>query len=889
MKNTKKIHGTGRFLSLLLALCMILTFIPTVAFAQDSPVQIEVKNSQNGKTQYKVNTGDWNDLNESKVYDITGIKAGDNITIRAIPNEGQELDTTGTQLYVDGKPGTVSLDDMKKEAGWTFTYNDGSKYQVCVEYRGGGGNQNSNVEVQFDNATISGNVVTFNVDGTNVALTVNGADIQTIVSEEGTKYKVDIKKNALSTVTFTVGDSFNAETMQIIVRGAEEYNNVLKVNNKVASLNGLNFPGDWLHLEIEAKGGNSGPEPGDEPAHGGYEGNPIKSQVKVTGQADFYINDSKMINSQMDSTTGKVGYKGDVDYTYDGKGNVDFYFNCFVSQRITELVINGVDYYSQLPTPDTQEGRDALLEACKGQLNEFKITVPYSESGYNIKSSVKWLGDDDKDYMVVGNFLWTYTDKNQGDDYIDHGRMELINVKYNNTDYSPRELENPGTAFDWGQDENGGSAVLPVGAEVTVKLIPDYGYQLTSFGINGGDFGTGGEQSVFTFEIKPGNAHLGAHFTKVDDKVTSDSKKVAGGSINLGNKLEGGSAQLTVSDATLSSDKIAGFENAAGEYTISDYLDIDLYNVFYKGKDDADDVWSNKIDELDEYATITIKLEDGVNADDIVIVHNLHDGDKYEIINIDSYDPATNTITFKTKSFSAYAIATKGLVKVTEDQITDAIKDANNATKAEVLITVPKDQDVSFIELPVTSVKEIATNKKGLTIETKTATVTLDSKALATVAGKADGDKITLNLIKIVKEDLNEKQQKAIKDIDVDTIISAEILCGDRVISKDFGGGKATIKLPFTAAEGKKLSDYTIVYIDNDGNLFRVPTKVVDGNLVFEIEHFSEYAVALSSEVANVPLVGETPKTGDATNMLPWLGLMAIAGAAVLVLKRKED
>ena len=70
-------------------------------------------------------------------------------------------------------------------------------------------------------------------------------------------------------------------------------------------------------------------------------------------------------------------------------------------------------------------------------------------------------------------------------------------------------------------------------------------------------------------------------------------------------------------------------------------------------------MWSNKIDELDNEATISLKLAEGINANDIVIVHNIHDGEEYEIIKIDSYDPETNTITFKTKSFSNYAIATK--------------------------------------------------------------------------------------------------------------------------------------------------------------------------------------------------------------------------------------
>ena len=414
-------------------------------------------------------------------------------------------------------------------------------------------------------------------------------------------------------------------------------------------------------VEFRQNGGDPGPEPGgDEPVHGGYEGAEKTASITVTGKADFYINDSRMVN----------GNDGDrfenVNYHYDGNGYVDFYFNCFIVERITVLKINGTNYYNDLPDPGKEGGKDALLAACKGQLYEFKITVPYSESGYEIESNVKWLDDSDKEYMVVGNFLWTYMDQNQGDDYIDHGRMELLGVKYNDTDYSPEDLKNPGTGFDWDQNENSGSAVLPVGAVVTVKLVPDYGYQLTSFGINGGNFDTGEEQSVFTFEIKPGNAHLGAHFTPVDNTVTSSSNMVKSGSIELKSDLSGGSAQLEISDAEneLSDEKTEAFETVAGDYVIADYFDLDLYNVYYKGTTDSTDAWKNEVNTLEDDATVSISLATSLfeSAEDIVIIHNIHNGEDFETIPVDSYDSKTKTITFKTDSFSTYAIATTSIL-----------------------------------------------------------------------------------------------------------------------------------------------------------------------------------------------------------------------------------
>ena len=230
-------------------------------------------------------------------------------------------------------------------------------------------------------------------------------------------------------------------------------------------------------------------------------------------------------------------------------------------------------------------------------------------------------------------------------------------------------------------DENG-MAMVPVepGSKVVFEFVPEYGYQLTSVKANGMQLEAQSTINQYTFTMPDANVHFSAEFKETKDIVKASSEKVSSGSIELGNTLSGGSAQLTVSDVELTSDKIAGFENAAGDYTISNYLDIDLYNVYYKGKNDSEDVWLDKISELEKEATISIKLEDGVNADDIVIVHNIHDGEKYEIIEIDSYDPETNTITFKTKSFSSYAIATK-TTSNTKENVT-----ASNPTTGDNII-----------------------------------------------------------------------------------------------------------------------------------------------------------------------------------------------------------
>lgn len=204
-----------------------------------------------------------------------------------------------------------------------------------------------------------------------------------------------------------------------------------------------------------------------------------------------------------------------------------------------------------------------------------------------------------------------------------------------------------------------GHVTIGAGMRVVFQFTPIYGYQLFSVKANNMPLAPQEATNQYTFIMPENHVHFAADFVKTSDIVVSGSEKVSSGSITVGDGVIGaGTAQLSVSDVNLDSTKIADFDKAADGMTISDILDIDFFNVFYKGKDDSDDVWSNQIHELDKEVTITLKLADNIDVSRVVIVHNINDGDEYEIIKIDSYDTAAHTITFRTKSFSNFAIAT---------------------------------------------------------------------------------------------------------------------------------------------------------------------------------------------------------------------------------------
>ena len=318
-----------------------------------------------------------------------------------------------------------------------------------------------------------------------------------------------------------------------------------------------------------------------------------------------------------------------------------------------------------------QSGKNTIkISTLPGQPQAYSVTVNNVNFDFNELKDVNTITVDEaasytivvharSDAPIMHTIIWGNpgaTDIDAKDALIGHGYAHVVAVYDENGNKVP---ENVYAQYPGGVHDGNGWVEAYKNWKVVFEFVPEYGYQLTSVAANEMPLEPQETINQYTFIMPDTNVHFAATFTPTTDVVDPASTKVQSGRINLGNTLDGGTATLTVNDVQLSQEKIKGFETAAGDYKVSQYLDIDLYNVFYKGKNDASDVWSNKIDELPKEATITLQLAAGINVDDIVLVHNIHDGETYEIIPIESYDPATRTITFKTKSFSNYAIAAR--------------------------------------------------------------------------------------------------------------------------------------------------------------------------------------------------------------------------------------
>ncbi len=279
------------------------------------------------------------------------------------------------------------------------------------------------------------------------------------------------------------------------------------------------------------------------------------------------------------------------------------------------------------------------------------------------------------------------------------------------------------------------------------------------------------------------------------------------------------------------------------------------------------------------------------------------------------------------KSAVATALATaKSNIDKLKTNAQYALEEAKAATEVVIKpVATPSASGTTnnVVEVEKSVIKEVVEAKKPLVVETTTKTssggatetvkAVFDTKALETITAAAKAEDSTVELVvemvpeTVIDQKLSTQQKTSLEKLEFAVVISASVLVDGKAVGKSedggFDGGKVTIAVPFTPEVGTKLSDYTVVFINDDGKIEKVPTAVVDGKLQVELGHFSEYAIVKTATfdavVASNPEleVGydasadnttTTPKTGDETNAVPFAATMIAAATAFVVLNRKR-
>lgn len=546
---------------------------------------------------------------------------------------------------------------------------------------------------------------------------------------------------------------------------------------------------------------------------------------------------------------------------------------------------------------------------------------------------------------------WSYTDVGT-DFYVDHGKIfiekvvrgedTLFEAEKNNGDLVlengiPRTTKND-LQNDYSVSDNAGEVFLEVGDKVTIRLIPTYGYQISNAELNGAELTPNEEVSSFTFTVN-GNLHLAGSFEETDDMIdVKNASKIRDAEIvNGDNAADSGNLSLEVADHSGTYDKAdealtkATAQNTDSTATTIATLDMTLDNKVSKGNGEY---WTTNITEFEDPIKVNLNLNDTTySSGDTYVVVREHNGQLEKLNNVEY---SNGVLSIPTEKFSTYSI-----IKLSDksDEIDDG--NGNDDGKGDDVIgddegkpddskpgndtDKPDDSkpgnetDKPDDSKPGDDINkpDDNTNKDDGTSSTdKIVIIESKNEIATTVSGKVIKSTMKIEQEEIAKTSDTYKQatsaiekngDKNLKEASYVKIYEINLLDGSTQVHDVGGVVEVSFKVPadLVVANDEKVVIYRV---NNDGSLTKCNTKVVDGIITFETNHFSTYILAKEkSETVSTPtgnttnntVTNNTPanntvtknpvasavttaiKTGDTDKLILWIVLMLI-GIAVL-------
>ena len=279
---------------------------------------------------------------------------------------------------------------------------------------------------------------------------------------------------------------------------------------------------------------------------------------------------------------------------------------------------------------------------------------------------------------------WAYDAKRYGEDaYLEHGTAKIIKVG-DKTDFTDWDMygSNPG-------NKDGGNLVVEPGQQVTVELVPDYGYQLAGVSLNGNTLAPQEKKSTFTFTMPQTNVHFKGAFVKADDVTDVSSAAVGKIEISDGdNAAASGNLKIDVSDSasdtTKANEQIAATDGVKKEVVAN--LDISLQNIVSKGTNmqeiSADNYWVNDITEFEKPIRLDVAIKDFDKDSEYSVVRE-HNG-SYDVLDATVSD---GKISFETNKFSTYVIVKKTAEKTVVTNPDTVVKPQDDKKPADIKTT----------------------------------------------------------------------------------------------------------------------------------------------------------------------------------------------------------
>lgn len=697
-----------------------------------------------------------------------------------------------------------------------------------VSAEGEGGQGSRSIELNFA-GTVNGSIVTYGVEGTDVALTVEGAELN--------DSKVSISEGNLGSVKFKL-ENFDPDKMQIRVYSNDGFQTYLTVNQNETSLAEREGEGgfpDSITLVVEKKGSQGQPgQSTDNRIRLQLEGDACNSFADMVSK-DIQIYVSKDGGSSFSQLTG-LDTNSTKEYVFEADiTSIQFYVSC-----------DETKYSLQFPGKSADEGKSEQTAIALNAAGTQHIQIDHS----------------------VRTITWAYDRQTYGEDaYLEHGKAQVVAVEGVYDLYSIPFANNPG-------DEKGGHIAVEAGKQVTVRLTPDYGYQLKGVSLNGGvTLAPQAEVSTFTFTMPDTNVHFKGIFTQTQDEIKTSGTKVSSASVENGaNAAPSGNLRLTVEDSDANTtNALAQVENAVS----AEAVNLTLDQIVSKGDGTN---WENPVTQFDQPVKMKLQVADYDTAAGYEVVRE-HNGN---LTNLPTSVSEDGTLTFETNQFSTYFIvktakkADNGNAKTEKSSNTSSTTASSAAGSTDNAITA---QSVSGEGVPAINIASAADQLLNLAklSEDENQAVKAGNKTQFVLS--ASGMTPTKEEIALIQSVLGNNVIGQYLNLNLTLKISGRADCQITDLSAPMYIA-ITIPQNLVNHDSSIERTYRIVRIhDGVATLIDGTYDAATNQFTFATDGFSTYALVY--EDVNTTLTGRSPKTGDNSMWMVWT-LILCAGCSIL-------
>ena len=697
-----------------------------------------------------------------------------------------------------------------------------------VSAEGEGGQGSRSIELNFA-GTVNGSIVTYGVEGTDVALTVEGAELN--------DSKVSISEGNLGSVKFKL-ENFDPDKMQIRVYSNDGFQTYLTVNQNETSLAEREGEGgfpDSITLVVEKKGSQGQPgQSTDNRIRLQLEGDACNSFADMVSK-DIQIYVSKDGGSSFSQLTG-LDTNSTKEYVFEADiTSIQFYVSC-----------DETKYSLQFPGKSADEGKSEQTAIALNAAGTQHIQIDHS----------------------VRTITWAYDRQTYGEDaYLEHGKAQVVAVEGVYDLYSIPFANNPG-------DEKGGHIAVEAGKQVTVRLTPDYGYQLKGVSLNGGvTLAPQDEVSTFTFTMPDTNVHFKGIFTQTQDEIKTSGTKVSSASVENGaNAAPSGNLRLTVEDSDANTtNALAQVENAVS----AEAVNLTLDQIVSKGDGTN---WENPVTQFDQPVKMKLQVADYDTVAGYEVVRE-HNGNLTKLTTSVSEN---GTLTFETNQFSTYFIvktakkADNGNAKTEKSSNTSSTTASSAAESTDNAITA---QSVSGEGVPAINIASAADQLLNLAklSEDENKAVKAGNKTQFVLS--ASGMTPTKEEIALIQSVFGNNVIGQYLNLNLTLKISGR---ADRQITDLSAPMYIAITIPQNLVNHDSSIErtYRIVRIhDGVATLIDGTYDAATNQFTFATDGFSTYALVY--EDVNTTLTGRSPKTGDSSMWMVWT-LILCAGCSIL-------